>query len=196
MQGPTIAEADALIQAAKEDLDPRAWFIVSCLRYEGFRAHEIRQMNFEDIDLEARTVMLVRKKRDEASKYPLSKFTMEGLRHWLAHRDEKPGALLYGGPQGTDAQLRVGETRIYKMVQRIGEGIGVDTAPHKIRHRACTDIVQTGVRQQLPEEDLLFLTGHSSRGALAPYYDASKSRKSARSVLDSLDQVVDEDSEE
>jgi integrase len=78
------------------------------------------------------------------------------------------------------------------MVQRIAKVAGVKTSPHKIRHRACTDIVQTGAKQSLPEEDLLFLTGHSSRAALAPYYEASKSRKSARAVLDALPEVDEE----
>lgn len=195
MEGPTRAQVKQLLDAAYEDEDARAWLIMSFLRHEGYREHEIRQLNYEEIDLRRRTATMVRKKRDKPQAYPLSKNTLKALKTWLKIRGREPGPLLYGGHKGKNPERRIGETTIYFIVQRIGETAGLSTSPHKIRHRACTDIVQNGIKRGLPEEEILFLTGHSSRAALQPYYEASKSRKSARQVLDSLDELLDEDME-
>lgn len=193
MKGPTKAEAKMLLAAAKADVDPRTWFLMSVLRYEGFREHEIRQLDFDDIDLSRRVVSAVRKKRDKAADYPFSSYTIEALKTWLKVRGSEPGPLLYGGFQGGNPAKRIGETTIYFLVQRVAAEAKLKTSPHKIRHRACTDIVQASIKLGLPEEEILFLTGHSSRQALQPYYEASKSRKNARQVLDSLDDLIDED---
>lgn len=195
MEGPTKAEAAKLLVAAQEDEDPRAFFVMSILRYEGFREHEIRQLNYEDLNPKRKTVKVARKKRTEAKEFPMSSHTWKALQGWLKVRGKEPGPLLYGGPYGKTEGSRIGSTTIYYLVQRIGAEAGVETSPHKIRHRACTDIVRAAIAQLLPEEEILFLTGHSSRKALAPYYEASKSKKKARNVLNSLDSLIDEDDE-
>lgn len=196
MEGPSKAQAKALLAAAEADEDPRAPLLMSMLRYEGYREHEIRQIDFEDVNLRKRTVALVRKKRSKPEPYPLSEPTLVALRAWLKIRGREPGPLFHGGRAGSNPDKRIGQTTIYKLVQRIGEAAGVETSPHKIRHRACTDIVQRAIQLGLPEEEILFLTGHSSRHALQPYYQASKSRKSARAVLNSLDELIEEDEDE
>lgn len=189
MTGPTPTEADRLLDAARADQDPRALAIMSMLRYEGYREHEIRQLDFKDFD--GKFLTMTRKKRSKPSRYPLSQHTQTALSKWIEIRGRRNGPLFYGGPRGS-RPARIGKTTIYYLVQRLAEKARVSTSPHKIRHRACTDIVRASVRLNLPEEEILFLTGHSSRAALQPYYDAAKVRKRARAVLHFIDQLEDE----
>ena len=175
MSGPTIPEAKRLLAAAREDPDPRAYAIVSLLRYEGYREHEVRQIDFENIDLEYRWVKLIRKKRSKSQRYPLSEQSVVAIKQWLRVRGRAKGPLFYGGKFGTGKGTRIGTTIIWTIVRRIGKAAKYkkELSPHRIRHRACTDIVRVALKRGLPEEDLLFLTGHSSRAALYPYYEAT-----------------------
>lgn len=194
MRGPTRAEAKRLLTSASKDEDPRAPLILSMCRYEGYREHELRQIDLKDIDFKKGKVSLVRKKRDEAKWYPLSKQTMEAIKAWLKMRGEKAGPLLTGGPRGKNTKSSIGAATVWRIVQRVGEAAGISgMSPHKIRHRACTDILDEGLRSGWPEEDILFLTGHSSRAALKPYYETLKSIKSGRDLLSSLGGLEDDD---
>lgn len=195
MRGPSIEEARRLIATAKTDADPRAWFVMSFLRTEGFREHEVRQVNVEDLELRRRPFLWsVRKKREGPARYPISKNTHRALLAWLEARGDGLGPLLTGGEHGRNHARRIGKTTIWTMVRRLADAAGVpNMSPHRIRHRACTDIVRRAMKEGLPEEEILFLTGHSSRAALQPYYEAAKSRKSARRVLDSLEDLPDDE---
>jgi integrase len=194
MRGPQPEDAVKLIEAARAHADPRALPIMSLLRYEGYREHEIRQIDIDDLDVEKATVMLVRKMRDKASAHPLSGKSLDAILRWMAHHPSpSAGPLFTGGHHGREPRTRIGETTIWRIVVRIAEAAGVDdTSPHRIRHRACTDIVRAGMRATppLPEEELLYLTGHSNRASLQPYYDASKDREEARGVLNSIDDLI------
>ena len=196
MRGPTISEARRLMGEAKKAQDPRAWLIVSLVRYEGFREHEIRQINYEDIDFDRGEVWVVRKKRGEPKAFPLSSSTLKALDCWLEARGKGKGPLLFGGRHGT-GEDRIGETTIYRIVRRAGKAAGIpDTSPHRVRHRACTDIVRIATKNGVPEEEILFLTGHSSRMALQPYYEYAKSRKEVREVLEEMSKLEDEEADD
>lgn len=196
MRGPTLEQAAALVAAANDpehnDGDRRYPPIVSLLRWEGYREHEVRQINVEDLDLDGRTVMITRKKRSAPHPMPLSPMSVEAIRTWLSFRPGAPdhGPLFTGGYRGRSAGQRIGQTQIWRMLARLCESadFGFVTSPHKLRHRACTDIVDAGRRRRPPiaEERLLLLTGHSSRGALQPYYDATEDLTDAWDVLASL----------
>ncbi len=187
MTGPTTEQARGLLSAAAEDPDPRASLLLHFMRYEGYREHEIRQMDLEDLDLRKGTVMIVRKKRSEAKAYPLSTKTREVLREWLKLRGRKKGPVFYGGVHGGRIGSRIAARTIRGIVTRVSKVVGYwPSSPHRIRHRACTDIVQSATAQGLPEEELLHLTGHTSRASLQPYYEARGHTK-PRAVLDGID---------
>ncbi len=186
MRGPTLEEAQALLEVAAQDVDPRSKLLLYLMRFEGYREHEIRQIDYEDLDLRRGTVMLIRKKRDEPKAYPLSNQTQEVFREWIRLRGRKKGPLFYGGFRGSEAGSRIGSRTIRAIVSRVAKVAGVSPcSPHRIRHRACTDIVKEGTAQGLPEEELIFLTGHSSRAALKPYYEA-QGHVRPRAVLDAI----------
>lgn len=188
MRGPSSDDVEALLEAARNSADPRALPIVSLLRFEGYREHEIRQLDIKNFDPDAATLSLVRKKREKLAVYPISAATLDAILRWLGqHPSPTKGPLFTGGRLGVEPRTRIGSTTIWRLVGRIAAAAGLpSTSPHRIRHRACTDLVHAGLRAGLPEEELLFLTGHSSRSALYPYYEANKDRAQARGVLNSV----------
>lgn len=194
MRGPTPTQAKALLSVSTKIGDPRAPALMSLLRFEGYREHEIRQLDLVDLDLQRGMLTMVRKKRSAPSPFPLSTHSKEKLKAWLKIRGQKAGPLFYGGERGSMMGARLSKNTVSRIVHRIGKKAGVpNMSPHKIRHRACTDIVKTAVQQALPEEEILYLTGHSSRAALQPYYEAAKSYQGPRAVLDAMVDLKDED---
>jgi len=186
MRGPTTVEVNKLFKAAQKDKDPRAMVLLSLFRFEGYREHEVRQLNLADVDFKAKTVVMVRKKRGKSERYPLSEQSVAVLRQWIKIRGRKPGPLVMGGHRGRNKK-RMSHSTAYDILKRLSKRAGIRTmSPHRVRHRACTDLIRVGVKNNLPEEDLLYLTGHSSRTALLPYYEATKSRKAARAVLNDV----------
>lgn len=195
MRGPTPPEADALLEAAARSADPRALPIMSLLRYEGLREHEIRQLDVGDLDAKGETLLVVRKKRTEAAPCLLSSKSLDAILRWLGQHPVQrptsvgPGPLFTGGHHGS-SRGRVSKSTLFRIVRRCCADAGIEAmSPHRIRHRACTDLVRSGIRMGLPEEELLSLTGHSSRSALYPYYEAAKDRKLARATLNSIDDL-------
>jgi integrase len=82
---------------------------------------------------------------------------------------------------------------MFNVIVRIGERAGVPgMSPHRLRHRACTDIVRYCVKNGIPEEEILRLTGHSSRGALQPYYEHDMVERST-TVLDGVNDMYDDE---
>ncbi len=186
MRGPEPEEKPKLIAAAAIDHDHRIGIVISMALNEGYREHEIRQIDIADLDLRKKGVWLVRKKRAEPKLYPLCKVTLEAIKRWLAIRGGAEGPLLCGGRHGSvRLDRRVGQKTLFRWVLRCCEAADLRSfSPHRLRHRACTDIVDWGVRMRIPEERLLFLTGHSNRSALQPYYDHVKDLSEIRAVLD------------
>lgn len=194
---PTRDEAKAMIDAAKKDPDPRAWFIVSATLREGWREHEIRQLDLDDVDLKKHTVTMVRKKREEPEAYPLTKGTHTALAHCLKARGKHSGPLLQGGRHGVLKGSRIGTTIPWEIVRRVAKESDLEgVSPHMCRHRAVTDIVTICTKNGVPEEILLKLTGHSSRKAIEPYFEASKTSKNVRDVLEAAAMLDDEEEEE
>ncbi len=184
MRGPTPEQKEALLQAALTDVDPRVAMVISMCLNEGYREHEIRQIDLAD--LSDKTVELVRKKRGEPVAYPLCAMTSDRVARWLKIRGKQGDPLLCGGRRGSlRMDRRIGGKALFRWVLRCCEAAEVEPfSPHRLRHRACTDIVNWAVKMAIPEERILFLTGHSNRSALQPYYDDLKDVDSMREVLD------------
>lgn len=186
MRGPEPHEKQALLQAAHQIADARIGITMAMFLNEGYREHEIRQLDFEDLDLRKQVVMMVRKKRGRPEAYPMSASTMIAVRRWIELRGEHKGPLLCGGkyPKLTPHK-RVGQKTLFRWVRRCCSAAQLSySSPHRLRHRACTDIVDVGVKMGIAEERILFLTGHSNRSALRPYYEASKDTQPLRDLLD------------
>ncbi len=183
MTGPTPREAIDMLAACR---NPRERVIFLMCRIEGYRIHEIRQLNCEDFDGDR--VSMVRKKRSNAQVFKLSSSTYEALGVWLEERGDAPGPLFPGKSDG-----RVSERAMFNSIVRVGENAGVPgMSPHRVRHRACTDIVRYCVGRGIPEEEILRLTGHSSRRALQPYYEHDMTERSV-DILDGVNEMYDKD---
>lgn len=193
MKGPTPAEAADMFRAAKA---PAVKLLFCLMRYEGFRIHEIRQVNYEDLvftdngggRIDVRVTM-VRKKREGPSDYQLCTVTKKALHDFLKKRGFEEGPLFPGRKEGT----RLSTSAIRKNIKKLAEVAGVPhMSPHRIRHRACTDIVRYCVKHGIPEEEILRLTGHSSRAALLPYYEHDMIDRS-QVIVDGVADMYDED---
>lgn len=185
MTGPTPREALDML-AACDTVRDRLLF--QLCRIEGFRIHEIRQINYEDIE-ENNWVLMHRKKRRGIERFRLSLPTFETLQAYLEERGRGKGPLFIG------RKGRFSMRGLSGIITRISERAGVpNMSPHRIRHRACTDIVRYCVRKGIPEEDMLRLTGHSSRRALQPYYEHDRVERSS-SILDGVSDMYDENGE-
>lgn len=185
MRGPEPEQKRAVLAAAAADSDPRVLVAMAMALIEGYREHEIRQIDLADVDLDRQVVMLVRKKRGEASPYPISRTTTAAIARWIAVRGKDPGPLLLGGKRPRFTRARIGQKGIFRWVCKCCEAAAVPPfSPHRLRHRAVTDMVNRGEKMGTPQENLLYLTGLSHRSALLVYYDRNKDADTIRSLLD------------
>jgi len=62
---------------------------------------------------------------------------------------------------------RLTDSGLYEVVRKTGEGAGVRTRPHGLRHLALTTAVEVAAQQGIPLLDVLEFSGHRGECALA-----------------------------
>lgn len=186
MKGPPPEKVRAMVRIAREGdhlkingktrkaLGARDLAVLLLIVNETLRTHEIKQINIGDVDVDARTLVVVRKKRSGPETIGLSPHTSDAIRAWKKHREHgEHEALFYGSERGGRALSgrRISDSGIASIVKRIGASAGCDTAPHKVRHSSIT--VGERLREQLriSQQDAMKRSGHRSLEAHQAYLD-------------------------
>ena len=98
-------------------------------------------LDVADVDLDAGTVRVLGKGRTERIALTLPAPTLEALRAWLAVRGTEPGPLFVNYDRAGKGRRLTG-TSLYRLVRRLGAGVGLTVRPHGLRHAAITEALE------------------------------------------------------
>lgn len=101
------------------------------------RRAEAVALDVADLDLEAGTATIMGKGRRERERLTLPGPTTEALRAWLAVRGDTPGALFTSLDRARPGHRLTGHS-VYRIIQGLGQRVGLTVRPHGLRHAAIT----------------------------------------------------------
>ncbi len=102
------------------------------------RRGEVAALDLKDVDLEASTVSVQGKGRNERETLTLPQETTAAIGEWIEARDTEPGPLFTNFDRAGKGK-RITGTSIYRMVRKLGQQAGINTRPHGLRHAAITE---------------------------------------------------------
>jgi integrase len=106
--------------------------IVSLMWRSGVRVGELAQIDLDDLDLDARRILLEETKNDEQRRPPLHPDTIRLLRRYLRRRGDRPGPLFVNtGPRRKSDRLKT--SSIQTMFKRAVDRAGIRITPHALR---------------------------------------------------------------
>ncbi len=104
----------------------------------GLRRGEVLSLDVEHIDLEAGTVAVLGKGRSGRLKLTLPEPTREALRAWLEVRGIEAGPLFVNFDRAGKGWRLTGRS-LHRILQGLGERVGLKLRPHGLRHAAITE---------------------------------------------------------
>ncbi len=140
----------------------------------GIRVAELVGLDVDDVDLERRVLRVVGK-GDKQRTVPFGLPAGRAVRDWLARgrprlaRQGSGSALLLGLRGGRWDQRQV-RTLVHELLRE--SGLGVDAAPHALRHSAATHLLDGGADLRSVQE----LLGHASLATTQVYTHVSVER--------------------
>ena len=140
----------------------------------GIRVAELVGLDVDDVDLERRVLRVVGK-GDKQRTVPFGLPAARAVRDWVARgrprlvRAESGAALLLGLRGGRWDQRQV-RTLVHDLLREAG--LGVDAAPHALRHSAATHLLDGGADLRSVQE----LLGHASLATTQVYTHVSVER--------------------
>ena len=163
----TLLEAPAEVA---EELSTRDRAILELLYASGLRVSELVSLDWNDVDLEGRTVRVLGKGGKERM-VPFGAPAADALRTWFDEWDgvreraksAKPGEPVFLNFRGT----RLSARSVRRVVDRQGNAAGVPPGlhPHVLRHTFATDLLSQGADLRTIQE----LLGHSSLSTTQKY---------------------------
>ena len=144
-RGPGLDGWRDLLAEARTRLDTpkglRDLAILRLLHDLALRRGEVVALDVADLDLDGGTVAVIGKGKTEATRYTLTRQTVEALRGWLAARGDSPGALfirLDRAAVGDPGRLDAGN--VARMVGALGRAANLarPVRPHGLRHQGIT----------------------------------------------------------
>jgi integrase/recombinase XerC len=174
----TVDEAFRVVTAPDEDdahsdaLCARDKAIVELLYGAGVRVSELRGLEVNDVDMDARRLRVMGKGRKER-RAPFGQAAYDAIAQWLAKRGdllEAATPALWIGLRGTELSVR----QIQNVVRRYGAlGAGrPDLHPHALRHSYATHLLDAGADLRSIQE----LLGHASLATTQRYTHVSVDR--------------------
>lgn len=154
-----------LLEESLASLSLRDQLIVHLLGH-GLRAGcELVNLQVRDWDrLEA--LIYVRKGKNYDSRYVSLRPSTQQLLTAFLPEDLDPDSWLFGGRE--DKPLSY--SRVYQLVQSLGQQIGIDLHPHRLRHTFCASALLSGLSPQT----VMRASGHRSYQAFQVYVAAAE----------------------
>jgi integrase/recombinase XerD len=149
------------------ELPARDKAIVYTFLYTGVRSHELEMLDVEDIDLEARTLLVRFAKRGKQRIIPLHAEAIKAIEAHLAGRTSGP---LFHSNRGQ----RISYDRLHSLIKEIGRLAGVPWLhPHALRHSFAVALLDAGVDL----ETIRDLLGHDDIKTTSIYLHLSTEKR-------------------
>ncbi len=181
-RGPAVEDVRRLVEAAgaqeSEDKAARDGALLRLLYDLGLRRSEVVGLDLDDVDLEARTLSVVRK-GGERVLLELPEPTAAAIAAWVERRGTRPGALFVELMRRRGERQRLAAGGVYFIVRRLGEELGLRVRPHGLRHASITSVLTLAAQRGVPLAEVFAATGHA-RGSVAvvlDYFDLGRSRQ-------------------
>ena len=104
----------------------------------GLRRFEVAGLDVVHVNWARRTLMVLRKKREDREPMTLPEPTIAALAAWVEVRPPGTGALFVGLSRA-NAGGRLDEGSIYRIIRHRAAAVGIETSPHRLRHAAITE---------------------------------------------------------
>lgn len=145
--------------------DTRARLVIVLMLQEGLRRGEIPGLQLGDVDLAARTMIVVGKGGHQRI-LPITDETMEALEAYLAEHPATSGPLIRSYTKsGAGIQVDV----IAKLFRRAARKAGIRAVPHQARHTMAGDMLDNGANLR----DVQTALGHANLKTTSVYLGLS-----------------------
>jgi integrase/recombinase XerC len=151
-RGPGREGFKALLKAAGRQRGHKALrdtAILHLLYDLALRRGEAINLDLGDVDLQAGTVAIVGKGRNEKQLLTLPAPTLAALKSWSEVRGTAPGSFFTNFDHAGKGDRLTGQS-VARMVKRLGSQMGITARPHGLRHAAITaalDLTNGNVRE-------------------------------------------------
>ena len=146
--GPGLTGVKAMLEQVGQKQDDKAVrdrAIIVTVYSLGLRRSELVQLDMEDLDLQANTVLVLGKGRSEKIKLTLPPQVKETLTAWINIRGDESGPLFTSCDRSRKGKkTRITSDGIYHLIRGLGELVGIKTRPHGLRHAAITQALDSG----------------------------------------------------
>lgn len=157
----------------KHSLRDRA--ILAVFLYGGLRSNELRMLDVQDLDFDAKTIFIRFGKRSKQRLTPLHTNAEAALRAYLGDRRSGP---VFLGPSGE----RISNRGLRHLVKRWGQKVDLrkELHPHALRHTFAVSLLEA----EVDLETIRDLLGHASIQTTTIYLHCTPQRK--RAAVDRL----------
>jgi len=159
--------------------DARLSLIFNLLYRQGLRRQEVVTLRVADIDHEARTIAVLGKARDDREAVPLHPTTYISLVAYLAATDLRDGYLF---PSRKAAGSHITPLRLYQLVMKTHEALGIANTPHAYRKAFTSKLIDSGMNLLTVQQ----FTRHRSLDMLKVYYDRIDQQKAMPTFVEAL----------
>lgn len=125
--------------------------------HSGLRVSEVASLDIEQLDLEHRILMNVRRKGGKFLSAPISDLVAQALERYLPERERFPSAsAVFLSDRGRRMSVRA----VQDVIRTLGERAGLlrSVSPHALRHGSATELREIGTPLEVIQEHL----GHES----------------------------------
>ena len=144
--------------------DARLKAIVAMLLTQGLRSAELLAIDFEDIELKAKTARILGKGRDAKERIYLTDASVAALKDWLAAANIRSGAVFVNTRGG-----RLSRSGLKKLIRLFLEGLGIaGHSAHSFRH-SFVDALVASDRYRGRYDQIMRFTRHKSIDMIAVY---------------------------
>lgn len=138
------------------------------------RTSELTQLDVCDLDLKTGTVSVLGKGQSEKIILALPQPTQKALGLWLEIRGIHPGPLFTNLDRAKKGSGRIHRSNLFRMVQGLGEQVGIKTRTHALRHLSITEACKAAAVNGIALEEVMDFSRHKNIKTLMVYRDRER----------------------
>ncbi|MBL7672066.1 MAG: tyrosine-type recombinase/integrase [Bdellovibrionaceae bacterium] len=138
------------------------------------RTSELAQLDVCDLDLKAGTISVLGKGQTEKIILSLPQPTQKSLGLWLEVRGTRSGPLFTNLDRAKKGSGRIHRSNLFRMVQGLGEQVGIKTRTHALRHLSITEACKAAHSNGIAVEEVMDFSRHKNIKTLMVYRDRER----------------------
>jgi len=156
----------------------RDYAILRLLWDLGLRRSSVVSLDLAHLDIDAGTVSVFLKGKENRKTKDLPPATKEALLEWIEVRGMDEGPLFQNFDRAGKGK-RLSGTSVYRLIKSLGEKVGLNTRPHGIRHASITEVAKLSNGNVF---SILSFSDHAKPETAQRYIDNKNSREGAFQV--------------